>query len=244
MHLRLPGYAWTAPVIPGLVAAWIWTRPDLLLVEHVVFEGPVRATPAELRHVLDLSNGTPIWAVDDEALARAVERHPWVRDAEVVVEWPATVRVRVDEHVPVALLHDGDRLVYVDAEGEPFLGASSILSGGLRAEDLDLPHLTGFLPELRQLHPALLPLALDDALRLVDALDTRGLVPRDRVSEVAFRRTSGFRVVAGRAELVFGLADLDQQVDRLALLVQQGLDLEAPTHVDLAPASVALVRQL
>lgn len=217
-------------------AGWVSLRPDLLLVEHVVFDGASRATPAQLRHVLDLRNGTPIWAVDASELAANVARHPWVREARVEVDWPDTVRVRVVEHRPIALLHDGDRLLLVDEDGQPFLPA--------QPADLDLPHLTGFGPELARLHPDLMPLALHDALQLVDTLDARGLVPREAVSEVAFRRTSGFTVHAGPAELVFGLADLPARVDRLARLVEQGLSLEEPTFVDLAPASVAIVRPL
>lgn len=217
-------------------------RPEQWLIEHVVFEGQHRATVAELRHLSDLRNGTTVWQVDGERIADQLERHPWVRSASVTVQWPHTVHVAIVEHHPVALLHRGSddplrgELVYVDEEGTPFLPA--------RPGDLDYPHLTGFEPELSRMHPELGPLAIRDGLWLIANLDDRGLVTRDRVSEVSFSRTVGFTVVTDQARLVFGHGDLSTQVDRLSLLVRQGLSLERPTYVDLAPATVAIVRPL
>src|SRR5690606_17800282 len=96
------------------------TRPDCMLVERVVFEGRARAGEAALRHLADLPNGTTIWSVDLDAVARGVERHPWVRSARAVREWPDRVVVHVEEYEPVALLHY-DRTYYVDRDGTPFL---------------------------------------------------------------------------------------------------------------------------
>lgn len=222
-------------------AAFVALRPDLWLVERVTFTGSERIRTAELRHLLDLPNGTPIWAVEPAALQASLERHPWVRRATVVPRLPGTLEVTIEERSPSALLHDGERLLYVDQEGTPFLPADFRTGGRV---DLDLVHLTGMGSELGALHPDLAPRAIRDALWLVHALDTRGLVPSDRVSEVAFSRTSGFTVVAPPARLLFGLSDLPAQVDRLQRLVDGGLSLEEPRHVDLAPASVAIVRPL
>ncbi|MCA9491650.1 MAG: FtsQ-type POTRA domain-containing protein [Myxococcales bacterium] len=220
----------------ALGAVFALARPDLMMVEQVVFDGQSRATVAELRHLMDLRNGTAPWEVDADALARAVERHPWVRSATVELRWPSELRVSVDERQAVALLRDGDDLLYVDDLGVPFLRAA----GG----DLDLVHLTGMGSELDELHPDLAPRAIRDALWLAGTLDREGLVARDRVSEVVFSRTSGFLVLTDRARLAFGPADLPAQVERLSVLVHQGLSLEEPRYVDLAPASVAIVRRL
>ena len=240
MHLRT--LVTISVVCGGLGMLLLVVRPEQWLVERVAFEGQRRATPAELRHLSDLRNGTAIWQVDVERVAEQLERHPWVRSATVTVAWPRTVHVDITEHRPVALLHrESDDpaesvIVYVDEEGTPFLPA--------RPGDLDYPHLTGFEPELSRLHPDLGPLAIRDALWLITTLDDRGLVSRDRVSEVAFSRTVGFTLVTDQARLVFGHGDLAQQIDRLSLLVSQGLSLEDPTYIDLAPATVAIVRPL
>jgi cell division protein FtsQ len=218
------------------VGALLVARPEQWLVEHVVIEGQHHATTRELRHLADVPNGTTVWRLDLGAVARGVERHPWVRSAEARFEWPDTVRITVQEHVPVALLRTARGLMQVDEQGEPFLAAS--------VDDLDHPYLTGFGPELDALHPELSTVAIRDALRLLTALDERGLVGRSEVSEVAFDPDLGFTVFAGPARISFGPADLSGQLDRLAALVAAGLSLRSPTSVDLAPATVAVVRPL
>lgn len=226
-----------APVLVAVVAAigavWL-ARPGDVLVEHVVFEGNARASDATLRHLVDVRNGTTMFAVDLERAVEGAQQHPWVRSADARRRFPDTVVVTVDEFEPVALLHR-DGLSYVDRTGVVFLRA--------RADDLDYPVITGVDEALARSHPDLPRLVVRDALWLLDALDTRGLAPRPRVSEVAFSRTRGFTVhLVSGAELRFGLEGLERQVDRLDRLRQEGVDLETPVLVDLAPASVAIVR--
>lgn len=216
-------------------------RPDRLYVEHVVFEGANRAAPGELRHLADVVNGTTMWGVDVDRVAAGVTRHPWVRSARVERRWPVTVAVHVEEHVPAALLAFEGGLVYVDADGTPFLRAS--------ADDLDHPVITGIDPELGSRHPALPRLAARDALWLLEALQERALLPRDRVSEVAFHPLRGYtvRLSGGSAEspaseVLFAVGAYERQLDRLAALLDRGVDLSGSVHVDLGPERVAIVR--
>ncbi len=229
----------------GLVGALGVARPDLMLVEHVAFEGQSESSRAELRHLSDIRSGDRIWEVDVDQVARGVERHPWVRRAHVHRQFPDTVVVRVEEHVPVALLHyesrdaDGSdgRLYYVAEDGSVFLTASGA--------DLDYPSLTGISPSLEARHPGLPRLVVRDALHLLQTLDARDVVSRDQISEVAFRETRGFTVHVGQARIVFALTDVPEQVRRLAALLDSGtVDLDQPLHVDLGPKTVAIVRPL
>jgi cell division protein FtsQ len=229
---------WAVCAVLGTLAAWSVARPGGWLVEHVVFEGASQANEASLRHLVDVRNGTTWWGVDLAAVEHGVERHPWVRNAHVHRQWPDTIVVEVAEHRPAALLHDGGRLVLVSAEGVPFL---PVKAGSVA---LDLPHLTGFDAMLGELHPDLPVLAVRHALWLVEALDARGLVARGRIDEVSFSRASGWVVQTGPAQIAFGLSDLPRQLDRLARLVADGVSLDTRTSIDLAPATVAIVRPL
>ena len=92
--------------------------------------------------------------------------------------------------------------------------------------------------------PQLVPLTIRTALALIERLDALGLVDREDVSEVAFSRTGGFTLHTDGARLLFGHGDHGGQVDRLAALVDHGLDLHEPNYVDLAPPSVAIIRPL
>lgn len=210
-------------------------RPDQMLVEHVAIEGALETGEGELRHLIDLRNGTRMWQVDTVRVAALAEAHPWVRHAEARLDWPDTVTLVVEERRAVAVLHR-DRALYVDDEGTPFLTATS--------DRLDLPHLTGFTDDLDALHPQLPGLAVRDALWLLARLESRGLAT-EPVSEIAFSPARGFTVHHGQARLVFGHGELPRQLDRLERLVrEEGLDPAGPTWVDLAPATVAIVRPL
>lgn len=233
---------WTiVAVVTTLALAWLVVRPDQLYVERVVFEGQVRATPAELRHLADLRNGTTIWGVDLDRITAGVQRHPWVERVEAERRLPNTVVVRVEEYAPVALLSFDDGLYYIDDSGVPFLKADSA--------DLDHPVLTGIDAALERAHPELPRLVIRDALWLLDEIDARKLLSRDRVSEVAFHRTHGFtiRTVGAHgehhtAEVLMALSDYERQLRRLAALLDRGVDLTESLHVDLAPERVAIVR--
>ncbi|MCO4747456.1 MAG: FtsQ-type POTRA domain-containing protein [Proteobacteria bacterium] len=220
----------------ALSGVFALVRPDLMMVERVEFVGQGRADSPSLRHLSDIRNGTTIWSVDVDGARQGVERHPWVRSATARRVFPDTVRIEVEERTPIALLRL-DGLYYVDRDGEVFLEVDG--------SDLDYPVLTGIDDSLAKLHPDLPRLAVRDALALIDALDDRGLVARPEVSEVAFASTRGFTVhTLGGARIRFGLDGRERQVDRLARLVEQDIDLSVPVLVDLAPASVAIVRPL
>lgn len=217
----------------GVVALFVLLRPDLQVVEQVVFEGQRRATVGELRHLAVIANGTRVWELEDQRAARGVERHPWVARAQVKREWPATVRIQVEERVPVALLR-ADRLFYVDIHGERIVEA--------RPDDLDYPVLSGLSQDLYELHPDLPGRVVRSALELVDELKGAD-IPAELVSEVVFSRTAGFTVhLLGGPQLLFDLEDFPRQVSRLAELRARGVRLDEPIYVDLAPQTMAIVR--
>lgn len=224
-----------------LVLAWVLVRPDQLYVERIEFSGTEQSTPAQLRHLADIHNGTLIWSVNLAEVSERVQRHPWVEAVTVERRLPGTIRVEVVEREPVALLAWEGRLLYVDRRGRPFLDAHT--------DDLDHPVITGLSPEDESRNDKLPRLVIHDALWLLDQLDTRQLVPRDQVSEVAFHPARGFEIQTtgaqpGRptARILVGLGSYERQLDHLAALLDKGVDLTEPLHVDVAPRKVAIVR--
>ncbi len=245
-------------------------RPLHQVVERVAFEGHHHATEAQLRHLADLRSGTVMWGpfgVDPALVAARVARHPWIASATVLRELPGTVRVRVTEREPVALLAwpgEGGGLFYVDARGVPFLRAG--------ADALDLPVISGLEADLASREPSLGWLVLRDAVHLLRAL-SGSVLPADRISEVRFHPVRGFTVtttstsllaVAGQgsgragapasageapepvsvagARVLFAPGEYARQIRHLEQLVDSGVDLTQPLHIDVAPATVAIVR--
>jgi len=226
-----------------LICAAAVIRPDRMMVEEVEFVGHQRATAAELRHLVNVRNGSSIWQADLGAISGGAASHPWVKRATAVRRYPATVEVQVEEYSPVALLHFDGRFYYVDPTGAVFLTA--------RADDLDYPVITGVDVELERRHPELPGLVVADALWLLRTLDSRNLIKTPQVSEVSFARTRGMTVqlrgssADGRtARVVFGLGNFERQIDHLATLLDDGLDLTRPLSIDLAPPAVAIVQPL
>src|SRR5439155_89092 len=64
----------------------------------------------------------------------------WVSRIETEKKLPDTLRVRIVERTPVALVQTGDRLQYVDENGVPFAELSPAVG------DQDLPIISGAAP--------------------------------------------------------------------------------------------------
>jgi cell division septal protein FtsQ len=99
-------------------AGWAATGSSLLDVDSLVVVGARHTTVAETRFASGLRLGEALSDVDAGAAARGVERLPWVLHASVSRQWPGTVRIVVEERVPVAVTDAGDgRSAMLDRSG-------------------------------------------------------------------------------------------------------------------------------
>jgi cell division protein FtsQ len=120
--------AWTAAIIVA-VLAWHWHRPLTLWavdgiaratgarVEQIVVEGAVYTTREQLAHALGLQKGDPLVGFDAGAARARLEKMPWVRLAAVDRELPATIKVSLYEHVPLAVIHQDGKGYIVTKDG-------------------------------------------------------------------------------------------------------------------------------
>lgn len=224
----------------GLCAASIlgtvWLKPDLLRVEKVNFSGNYRATDMSLRHLTNIRNGTYLWDVDLERAVRGVEKHPWVRTARIRRTFPNYLSISIQEHQPVAMVL-GERLTYVNERGEQFLMANS--------SAVDFPMITGVGKEVRQAHPELPKAIVQEGVALLKNLEDQRLIASSEISELSFDRALGWTVyVENGARFLFGLDNLPRQLARLEQLLEQELSVFDSVVVDLAPATVAIVKPL
>jgi cell division protein FtsQ len=228
----------------GVVGAALVTAIGVGLIElrdgpafrlgDVRIEGNHRATTAELRHLANLRPGEHMLALDLEHTAQNIARHPWVASASVRRLYPSSVSIDVVEHVPVMLLAL-DRLWYVDASGKPFKQAES--------GDLDHALLTGVDPALVSESPHLAHAVIVGALQALDATNSSGALTSDDISEVHYSPSGGYSLITrSGARLLVGISDPTPRLERLRMLVEQGLDLSRPQVIDLDLADVALVR--
>ncbi len=105
------------PVLALCGVAWLWLESVRLTRIEIV--GARQADPGVLQRLAAIDSGAALFDLDPALIADRVMRHPWVRTASVT-RWPTgTLRIAVEERVPVALQMDaGGRPVrYLDAEG-------------------------------------------------------------------------------------------------------------------------------
>lgn len=211
-------------------------------VSEVSFVGVERAPVAELRHLSDLRTGSHLLGADLDRAVDGVSRHPWVKSASARRAYPGTVEITVEEYRPVLLLAL-DRLWYVDADGVPFLPATTA--------DIDYPVLTGLDPRQAEADPELGRAVIAGALLALEAWGARAPGAGDElggaasVSEIHFSASHGYDLVLrSGTRLILGFGDPKAPLARLDRLVAQGLDLARPQRVDLALETVAVATPL
>lgn len=223
--------ALTVGLVWGAVALRAWAlRSPTFALQEVSFSGLTRAGRPELLRLGGLAAGQNLFALDVEQLERSLQAHPWVRAAEVTRHFPSAVAVRVEEHVPAALVVLGD-LYVLDEQGEPFKRVAP-------ADALDLPLVTGLDREAyvadEQRARARFRQALDVARAYAVALPSR----RERLSEVRLQAAGDALtlVSATGQEVQLGTGEaLEQKLQRLArvrdALAERGLSAEV-IHLD------------
>src|SRR5947208_556038 len=100
-------------------------QSPLLDVDRVDVTGAKETSVSAVLHVTGLSErGHAMISVDRFALARRVERLPWVAKAEVTRKWPNVVRVRIVERVAIGAIAVPGGVALLDASGRVLSTAS------------------------------------------------------------------------------------------------------------------------
>jgi len=123
--------------VVGAVWLYLHTQSDArFAVKNIEITGAVH-TP---RQALDAQThryaGLNLFRIDIARVQHDFESLPWVRRINIEKKLPDTLRIHITEREPVALLRDGDHLVYVDAEGAAFAELTASVG------DNDLPLIT------------------------------------------------------------------------------------------------------
>jgi cell division protein FtsQ len=191
------------------VRAWALASPAFAL-RTLTVEGASRSTPEELLRQVGLPPGQNLFALDVDAVERALASHPWVRRAEATRRFPGALLLEVEEYAPAALLALGD-LYVLDAEGVPF----KRLQPG---DAVDLPLVTGVEREGYVADAPRATAQLREALGVARAYREAGLeAGGGKLSEVR-READGWVLVAGEAgqEVRLPTGDVAPALSRLA----------------------------
>lgn len=134
-RVRRRRWEWARPrLVAGAAAAavvlgvWVVFFSSLLAVRHVTVTGTSRTSSDQVRAVAAVPVGTPLARLHAAGIRQRLHALPTVGAVRVQRRWPATVRLRIVERLPVAVLKRGTESVLVDANGVTFAPASA---GGL-----------------------------------------------------------------------------------------------------------------
>jgi cell division protein FtsQ len=93
------------------------TMSPLLAVDTVQVRGTSRLTPAQVTAAAGVHDGDAMAWIDTGAAVSGMEALPYVRAARIEREWPHTVRITVEERVPVAWVDGPGGKALVDRSG-------------------------------------------------------------------------------------------------------------------------------
>ncbi|MGL3804946.1 cell division protein FtsQ/DivIB [Paeniglutamicibacter sp. R2-26] len=105
-----------AAAIVGLIL--VLSFSPILAIKNIQIEGNSLVKDKELQRALEPLHGVPLARVGTGKVMELLEGQPAVKDAIVQVEVPETLRVKIIEHQPVAVLTDGSRRSLVGPEGQ------------------------------------------------------------------------------------------------------------------------------
>lgn len=223
--------AWCGALAGAGGLAWTAFFSPLLHVRALELVGAEHTSAAQAWEASGLSRSDNLLRIDTGAVERAVESLPWVAGAEVDRILPGTVRVRVRERRPAAILRAGGTAVTLAAGG-------AVLAYGSAAPGL--PVIEAPPEELAPGEAARSP-AARAALAVLAALPGR---LRDRVvavtapspEDIVLRLDDGLEVRYGAA------GDSAAKNEVLgALLARLARSGERPAYVDVSvPARPAL----
>jgi cell division protein FtsQ len=113
----------------GLIAAvgigglWAYrhTQSDeRFAVRTIEIAGAVHTPRGALDRITQRYVGLNLFQIDIERVQKDLGGLGWVRNINIEKKLPDTLRISISERAPVALLRNGERLLYVDEEGTAF----------------------------------------------------------------------------------------------------------------------------
>lgn len=123
-----------AAIVAALLLVWLLFFSSLLGARTVTVTGTKLLTAQQVRAAADIAHGSPLIRLDTSAIAQRIEKLPEVASAEVSRSYPATVRIKVIERVPVGYHQDGSVITLVDATDVDIRTVAKIPSGTPRLE--------------------------------------------------------------------------------------------------------------
>ena len=97
----------------------LFTQCSYFSAESIIVKGANRLSEEEILKQSFVKQGVNILSINLSKTRKRLLAHSWIAEAEVSRELPATIKIRIEEHEPLAVLDLGRRFL-IDARGEIF----------------------------------------------------------------------------------------------------------------------------
>lgn len=225
---------WLAMLVcMGLAAAWQFKVLEQLQITDINFNGHNKVSEASLKHLSNIHKDSFIWTLDAGVISSNIETHPWIRKANVTMEYPNSITIEIEEQKPILLLATKD-FWYLNENGTPFRLADP--------KNVDYPVLSGFKDDYIHRTPKLGKRIISDALAVYHACSIPLLGGADNISEINFDSLDGFSLyLRNGSQIILGFHPPASRIDRLRTMMAKGLDLSFPQRIELDAERIALV---
>ena len=132
--IALRNVALVSAVVGGAVWVWQHTQSDArFAVRTIQVDGVVHTPRAALDIATERYKGLNLFKIDIDRVQRDLGGLGWVSRIDIEKKLPDTLRIKITERKPVALVRAAEKLLYVDEQGVGFAELSP------RVGDDDLP---------------------------------------------------------------------------------------------------------
>lgn len=203
------------PVL-GVQAYRYMVTSEHFTLRELVIEGNKRLDNDEIRALANIGLGLNLLALDDEIVKADIEQHPWVRRADVSIELPERLRIRLTEREPAALVALGS-LYLADDRGVVFkrwemgdpLDGLPIVTG----VDRDSLEQDGTVDGAEQV--------IRDAVQLAKTYARHPVSGALPLGEIHHDKLMGWKIVTVEAmEVQLGTGQISEKLDRLLRVVE------------------------
>jgi len=162
-------------VLSAAGIAYLAVMSPIVDVDHVTVAGARHLSPAQIRTAAGVHTGDHLLFVNTGAVARRVERLPWVRDAKVTRDLPGTLRIVVHEYAPAAYVRVLGAVMLVAANGRVLARTANAPAGMVEIRGVRrVPAAGGVLAPTEAANiAARLPAALGLRVEAVDVSGSR-----------------------------------------------------------------------
>lgn len=184
-------------------------------LSEISVEGISRVEESKLLEGMSIFPGMNIFDVHSERAILSAKSYPWVKEIKLDIRYPDKIEIKIEEHIPVAIVDFRMGLMFVDIEGSLITEAKYI-----EMQEDFLPYLSG---TSRLTHKDA-PVVFKKGLELSEVIKKLNLGP---VSELNYDENLGFTAVLLKGtEIRIGKDKFEQRLQRAKRVLAEDSEVE------------------